>query len=124
MPYLSKKDQANYGKKWYQDNKQQHSENVRKNTKRRRQELSLYVFNYKLAHPCLKCKETDPCCLQFHHKEAKEKDLEISIAIRNGWSNERLQKEIDKCIILCANCHAKEHCSQRLKNKSPLPASA
>lgn len=43
--------------------------------------------------------------LEFHHKDPTEKDPQW----RMGWSWERLQKEIDKCILLCANCHREEH---------------
>jgi len=47
--------------------------------------------------------------LQFHHTEPEHKDFRISI-LRNR-SFEKLKSELDKCIVLCANCHAVEHAS-------------
>ena len=44
--------------------------------------------------------------LQFHHKNPDEKDFTIS---GKSWSFEKLKKEVDKCILLCANCHIEIH---------------
>lgn len=44
--------------------------------------------------------------LEFHHKDTKEKDFTIS---GKSWSYERLKKEVDKCIIVCSNCHKEIH---------------
>lgn len=46
--------------------------------------------------------------LHFHHSDPTEKDFAIS---KNGHSRswERVRNEIDKCILICANCHAEEH---------------
>ena len=49
--------------------------------------------------------------LQFHHINPQEKDFTISeINInKNNFQMELLYKEVDKCRLLCANCHAEEH---------------
>lgn len=44
--------------------------------------------------------------LDFHHKDPKEKDFAIS---GKSYSFERLKKEVDKCILVCRNCHAEIH---------------
>lgn len=44
--------------------------------------------------------------LQFHHLDPLEKDFTIS---GKSWSFERLKNEVDKCILLCANCHIEIH---------------
>lgn len=43
--------------------------------------------------------------LEFHHSDPSQKDPTWRI----GWSWERLKIEIDKCVLLCANCHREEH---------------
>lgn len=58
---------------------------------------------------CERCDETDPCCIDFHHNDPLTKEIEIAFVIRNGWSIERINKEILKCTRLCANCHRKLH---------------
>ena len=44
--------------------------------------------------------------LHFHHVNPKEKDFTIS---RKSYSFERLKKEVDKCIMVCSNCHSEIH---------------
>lgn len=46
--------------------------------------------------------------LDFHHRDAAEKDFGISYK-GHTKALERLKKEVDKCILLCANCHREEH---------------
>jgi hypothetical protein len=45
----------------------------------------------------------------FHHKEerAAKKEISYLITANVGW--EKLQKEPDKCLLLCANCHRIRH---------------
>lgn len=44
--------------------------------------------------------------LCFHHRESSEKEFTISHGTA-VW--ERVQEELDKCDLLCLNCHAEEH---------------
>ena len=44
--------------------------------------------------------------LEFHHKDPNEKDFTIS---GKSWSFERLKNEVDKCILVCSNCHCEIH---------------
>jgi DNA-binding CsgD family transcriptional regulator len=64
------------------------------------------LVDYK-GGECCRCgykKETK--ALTFHHLEPNKKDFNIS---GKSWSFERLKKEVDKCILLCANCHIEIH---------------
>lgn len=45
--------------------------------------------------------------LQFHHLNSDEKDFTLSGSHCKSW--EKIKKELDKCIMLCANCHIEEH---------------
>lgn len=48
--------------------------------------------------------------LHFHHLNPNEKSFQISEAItQNSTPWNVIQDELDKCILLCANCHAEEH---------------
>jgi len=44
--------------------------------------------------------------LQFHHKDPTEKDFSIS---GKSLSFDRLKEEVDKCMLVCSNCHAEIH---------------
>lgn len=56
---------------------------------------------------CAKCGETRAYVLDFHHMNPDEKSFTIG-KMKKG-SEETLQKEIDKCVCLCANCHREFH---------------
>ncbi len=46
--------------------------------------------------------------LNFHHINPAEKEFGLSAdGLTRSW--ERVRKEADKCILLCANCHAEVH---------------
>ncbi len=46
--------------------------------------------------------------LEFHHKNPTEKDFIISHS--RAWTfNDKIKREIDKCRLLCSNCHREEH---------------
>ena len=48
--------------------------------------------------------------LQFHHKNPFEKEFALSqVHLNSKYTLERLYKEVDKCELLCANCHAETH---------------
>lgn len=42
----------------------------------------------------------------------------ISEAVQRGYSLDRIKKEIKKCIVLCANCHAIRHFNMRNKKQT------
>jgi 5-methylcytosine-specific restriction endonuclease McrA len=73
----------------------------------------LYVWNYLQDKCCLTCGEDDPIVLEFDHRNRRQKDATISMAIKHRkFSIERLQHELDKCDILCANCHRRKTSKQ------------
>jgi len=46
--------------------------------------------------------------LEFHHVDSNGKNFSISDkGYTRSWK--RVQKELDKCILLCANCHREIH---------------
>ena len=45
-----------------------------------------------------------PRALTFHHRSRKDKERNISKMIVNN-SFEKIKKELDKCELLCFNCH-------------------
>lgn len=47
--------------------------------------------------------------LQFHHLDPSQKDFTISQRNLGITSIDIFYQEVDKCILLCANCHAEEH---------------
>ena len=63
----------------------------------------------KRRSTCVACGESNPTCIEFHHKNGEDKDFAIGEAIANGYSKDQILREISKCIPLCVNCHRKLH---------------
>lgn len=65
------------------------------------------AVNYK-GGQCTKC-GYNKCiaALEFHHVNPNEK--KFSISKRRGFTFENIKSELDKCIILCSNCHKELH---------------
>lgn len=99
-------------KNWYAKNRKHQLD---KNMNRKRL-LRKQYNNYKQQLQCSCCPEKEPCCLEFHHKDGKQKDFNLAIAAAYGYSWDRILEEIEKCIVVCSNCHKKIH-----KGKITLP---
>ena len=56
---------------------------------------------------CAKCGDTRTYLLDFHHKDPSQK--EFTIGVMKKGAKDKIQKEIDKCVCLCANCHREFH---------------
>ena len=67
------------------------------------------------------CCGYDKCitALEFHHLNPKEKDFSFGTNTNRNWYD--TQKELQKCILVCANCHREIH--QGLINKDQLKSS-
>lgn len=46
---------------------------------------------------------------EFHHMDPELKSFEIAASHLRSTPEEEVQKEIEKCIMLCNNCHTAEH---------------
>ena len=77
-------------------------------TRLRRLRLKIKSVEY-LGGKCVKCDyDGNIAALTFHHIEPDNKDFNIS-SHKNSKSWIEICKELDKCVILCANCHNIEH---------------
>jgi hypothetical protein len=77
----------------------------------RQLETTLWFFRYKHALRCQLCGMDHPGCIQFHHRVKDEKKNEVSNLRQT--SIKQLLHEMNKCDVLCANCHAKLHWQER-----------
>ena len=67
------------------------------------------VVNLKSGKCCEKCGDKRDYVLDFHHKDPSIKEDTIARMISNNYRLEHTLKEIEKCIILCSNCHREFH---------------
>jgi hypothetical protein len=72
-----------------------------------RKSLREWFIEFKSSLSCEKCGESHPACLDFHHRDPSTKELTVARALL--ISKKRVLEEIEKCDVLCANCHRKVH---------------
>lgn len=113
MPYKDPQKQKEAQHQHYLDNKDKYLSAHQRYKKRMRDWLN----KIKEDAGCLKCGEKRLPCLEFHHPNVRNGDIEkrISYLIRS-WGKKRILEEIEKCQILCKNCHAVEHWDEEEKN--------
>jgi 5-methylcytosine-specific restriction endonuclease McrA len=89
------------------------------NVQRRRYLIKEKAVEYK-GGKCEIC-GYDKCisALEFHHLNPAQKDFGIG---QNGYSNkwEDIKKELDKCIMVCANCHREIHEKDKIELKNRI----
>lgn len=81
--------------------------------RKRRKKIRQMAVEYK-GGACERC-GYDRCidALEFHHRDSSQKDFSISErGYTRSWASVR--RELDKCVILCANCHRETHALQQL----------
>lgn len=90
-------------KQWRQENKEYIITKQREDKRKRK----LWAITY-LGEKCTKCFGTfHPAVYEFHHIDPSTKDRDPSKMLQ--LSLEKLKTELDKCKLLCANCHRLEH---------------
>ena len=119
--YLNtKEERLAYKKQYYQANKEEilvkhrqyHRDNrgeILAQSKAQRAERSRMIFEYK-GGGCSHCKLREPDHLElydYHHTDPSTKLHGIATILLGPL--ERLMSEVDKCLLLCAHCHRKEH---------------
>lgn len=88
-------------RKWYDANRARRQEVANKTNRASK----LRAIEY-MGGVCKDCnKSFPPCVMQFHHLDGSTKSENPSYFRR--W--DRLKIELDKCVMLCANCHLIRH---------------
>ena len=98
LQWQCKDCQRAYRREHYLKNRQKYIDKASNYTK----ETMKKVWEYKTSKGCADCGVTDYRVLDFDH--LRDKEFQISTKARI-WSWERLQPEIEKCEVVCSNCH-------------------
>lgn len=98
-------------KDWHAENKDRHNAMIHARNRVVRFELNLRILEYLSTHPCVDCGERNPVVLEFDHLRDKVANVTSLVRWTGSWAT--IEAEIDKCEVVCANCHRKRT-SQRL----------
>jgi hypothetical protein len=64
-----------------------------------------YINSIKKRSKCSKCPIDNYVVLDFHHRDPKMKEISACDMVTNKYSIARIDAELAKCDIVCANCH-------------------
>jgi len=85
-------------------NKERYSYNANKRVRKQRD----IIDEYKIEKGCIKCGYNKiASVLEFHHIDKETKEYSIGSIVGNNLK--KVWREINKCIILCSNCHQEFH---------------
>ena len=80
---------------------------------KRRRKIRLMVIQHA-GGKCIRCGyDKYPEVLEFHQKDPSQKKFGIGQrGLTRSWK--RTREEIEKCNLLCANCHRETHVEERI----------
>ena len=100
--YIKNKDRK---LKWSAEYRDKHRERINADQRQRTKNKGDFLDSFR--EPCIVCGESEKACIDFHHKDPSTKSFSIGSSKTKTY--EELEKEINKCVCLCANCHRKYH---------------
>jgi DNA-directed RNA polymerase subunit RPC12/RpoP len=77
--------------------------------KQKYQEKKQIVQDIKASCKCAKCGDSRGYVLDFHHINPDEKENTVARMTSNNYKLDKVYDEIEKCAVLCANCHREFH---------------
>jgi hypothetical protein len=93
---------AEYKQEHYAANRARYIAAALRRSRRIARERAEYLVRFFRTRPCSDCGETDPLVLEFDH--LRDKSFNIAKGLRDhSWA--AVLAEIDKCDVVCANCH-------------------
>lgn len=102
MPYKDPEKQKASQKAWYKNNKELYLERSRKSKEKRNQ----VIRDIKESSPCVDCNISYPYyIMHFDHLDASEKTDNVNRILKSKALQTTLN-EIEKCDLVCANCHS------------------
>lgn len=91
-------------RKSYALNREKYRREANERVSLRRERNQQWVVNYLNGKQC-PCGVKDPRMLAFDHIDPSSKTANIADIISKGRKLETLKAEVEKCRVLCHNCH-------------------
>ena len=110
-PVIKKQKHKEYSRAHYEKNTEKVRAAIKKTNKANKEKWQ----EFKATLKCAVCGDNHPAVLDFHHINPKDKEYSVSRLVSDR-SYTKAIKEIQKCIVLCANHHRIHHWDE-LKNK-------
>ena len=116
-----KECQRAYHRLYYQLNKSRFIAKNRRNKNRQRKRLRTILWDVKQV-PCQDCGGLyHPWVMELDHRDGSTKTAAVANLVSTGCTDARLLEEIEKCDVVCANCH-RMRTYRRMFEKALVPA--
>jgi hypothetical protein len=99
-----------YGREHYLANRQHYIDQAKIVRQKQALERTRWLLAYFEEHPCTDCGVRDPLVLEFDHLRNKAFNIGEGFAER-VWKT--ILEEIEKCEVVCANCHRRRTALRR-----------
>lgn len=100
---------------YYASNRDHHKSVVLKRNKKYLAEARAWVRELKESNPCQDCGISYPWyVMDFDHVRGEKFD-NVSKLLANAAAKSKIQAEIDKCELVCSNCHRERTFSRSVK---------
>ena len=99
--------QRNYTRAHYLKNKDAYNARRYVRQRRVRIEARQRIMEFLQRHPCVDCGEDDIRVLEFDHVRG-QKVGNLSKLVGDGIAWQRIEAELAKCEVRCANCHRRK----------------
>lgn len=117
MPYKNLKvrseKQKAYSKTYYETNKARIIATSKTTAKAYKDKWR----SFKATLKCVQCGQNHPATFDFHHIDSTTKEASINTLLKNR-AFKRAMEEVQKCVVLCANCHRIHHHDERAEKKA------
>lgn len=88
---------------WHAEHKSSHNQMIAARNRRIAEDINRKLFEYKLERGCADCGERDPTVLEFDHVDGKTQAVSTMARYALRWP--RILLELERCDVVCANCH-------------------
>ncbi|MGB6839188.1 MAG: hypothetical protein WBE27_02885, partial [Microgenomates group bacterium] len=93
------------GRRYYHENKKRQLPLALARTRKARKQKSEFIREIK-NKACIDCGLKYPhYVMDFDHRNDDDKIINVAHAVTRNWSLTRIKEEIEKCDVVCANCH-------------------
>lgn len=106
LQYCCKNCQRAQQRKYYAKHPE-YQVKVKADNKRRRRKNKVWFLEYLKQQKCADCGIQDYVVLTHDHRDPALKSDCVSVYVQQGNSLRKIKDEIDKCDVVCFNCHAR-----------------
>jgi hypothetical protein len=109
MPIKDKDEKRRYQREWVKKKRltgwTDYRPRKRDDWRTKSREWSKWFVTLKATLACRQCGKSHPAIVDFHHRCPEEKLFEVGRGVNHCKPKHLILAEIEKCDVLCANCH-------------------